>query len=135
MTQRIIVMSGKPNKTDPFDPEKHVLIDTSYGRAHLPEVLQASLGEKSIVGFDRYDRVVGAMVPIEAVRILAGYPDHVDPDVQERIRRAALKLLMTSAPEKRRLDPAAPTDDREPVSLVDIEAERNAAQPQKRQRT
>lgn len=80
-----------------------VLVSTSHGRTHFPEILQSSLADKSIIGFDRYGRVVGAVVPIEAVRMLAGFQESVDEDVQVRVKRAALALLREASGEAERL--------------------------------
>ncbi len=66
---------------------------TSEGRRMFPDILQDAFGLKSITGFHRYGRTLGAIIPIEAVRLLAGYPDAVDDDTKVRIRNAALNLL------------------------------------------
>jgi hypothetical protein len=59
---------------------------TTEGRQGLPDILHDSFGLKSITGFHRYGRALGAIIPIEAVRMLAGYPDTVDEGTKLRIQ-------------------------------------------------
>ena len=66
---------------------------TTEGRQELPSILQDSFGMKSITGLHRYGRMLGAIIPIEAVRLLAGFPDAVDDATRLRIKNAALNLL------------------------------------------
>ena len=49
--------------------------------------------DKSVIGLDRYGRVVSAVVPLEAVEILAGLDDDVDAETIRKIQRAAKALL------------------------------------------
>lgn len=72
-------------------PDRNVLFSTTEGRARFPDFLQMSFGDKAVIGFDRYGRVIGAIVPMEAVQMLAG--ETVDADVSARIRRAAQTLV------------------------------------------
>src|ERR1041385_1515772 len=65
---------------------------TTEGRQKLPDILQVSYGEKAVIGFDRYGRALGALVPMEAVEMLAG-STRVDADVRDRIQRTAKSLL------------------------------------------
>lgn len=82
-------MSSK--KTNAPQDDFNVLFSTTEGRARFPDFLQMSFGEKAMIGFDRYGRVIGAIVPMEAVQMIAG--EHVDPDVSARVRRSAQRLL------------------------------------------
>lgn len=66
---------------------------TTEGRQGLPDILQDAFGLKSITGFHRYGRALGAIIPIEAVRLLAGYGASVDEETKLRIRNSALNLL------------------------------------------
>lgn len=68
-------------------------VSTTEGRKKFPDIMQETFGAKSMTGFSRYGRVLGAAVPIEAVRILAGFAGAVDPDAQKRIRNTARALL------------------------------------------
>jgi hypothetical protein len=70
-----------------------ILYSTTDGRQRFPDILQVSYGEKAVIGFDRYGRALGAVVPMEAVLMLAGKDDRVDQGIRERIERAAQALL------------------------------------------
>ncbi|MBL8543302.1 MAG: hypothetical protein JNJ63_05790 [Hyphomonadaceae bacterium] len=50
-----------------------------------------------MVGFDRYGQPVAALVPIEAVQMLAGHGD-VDPAARAKIVRMAKAFLGGGAP-------------------------------------
>ncbi|HTQ13157.1 MAG TPA: hypothetical protein VMH86_04715 [Rhizomicrobium sp.] len=65
---------------------------STEGRQKFPDFLQVTYGEKAIIGFDRYGRALGAIVPIEAVQMLAE-DTHVDDDMRRRIKRTAKSLL------------------------------------------
>lgn len=67
------------------------IVSTSEGRQRFPDILQTSFGDKAVIGFDRYGRALGAIVPIEAVMLLAG--GHVDEDIRKRIQDGAKLLL------------------------------------------
>lgn len=97
-------ISGKTNR---------IVYSTTDGRQRFPDILQVSYGEKAVIGFDRYGRALGAVVPMEAVLMLAGKTEDVDEDVKLRIERAAQKLLQ----EVSRGDTA--------VELEDLDAERS----------
>lgn len=71
----------------------HIIFSTSQGRAIFPELLQSAFGDKRVIGFDRYGRIMGAVVPIEAVRLLAGLEADVEEDTRMRIIKAARALL------------------------------------------
>lgn len=94
-----------------------VLVSTTEGRARLPDLLQTSFGEKTVFGFERYGRAVGALVPMEAVRMLANLGEHVDADVRARIQRAAIKLLHETPNEAERL---GLTENEPPFTQEDI---------------
>ena len=69
------------------------LLSTTEGRQRFPDLLQTCFGDKAVIGFDRYGRAMGAVVPMEAVRLLAGYRDAVDPHVRDTIASTAQSLL------------------------------------------
>ena len=73
--------------------DQGTLYSTTEGRQKFPDILQTSYGDKSVIGFGRYGRALGAVVPMEAVRVLAGFDDCVDEDVKRRIQRTARSLL------------------------------------------
>lgn len=80
-----------------------IVYSTTDGRQRFPDILQVSYGEKAVIGFDRYGRALGAVVPMEAVLMLAGSPDKVDKGVRERIEKAAQALLDKVNPASGRL--------------------------------
>lgn len=62
---------------------------TSEARANFAETLETVQAESAVIGFDRYGRTVAALVPIEAVYILAGMGASVASDLRSRIQGAA----------------------------------------------
>lgn len=76
-----------------------LVYSTTIGRAKFPEFMQLSYGEKAVIGFDRYGRILGAIVPVEAVKVLAGREREVDPHVRAQIERAAAHLLAQMPPD------------------------------------
>src|SRR5512145_685833 len=74
---------------------------TSAGRANLARALETTDREKTVVGFDRYNRPVAALVPIEAVSILAGQGEQVDPAVRAKIVRMAKLFVSTLRPHQK----------------------------------
>ncbi len=72
---------------------------TSAGRANLALALETTDREKTVVGFDRYNRRVAALVPVEAVSMLAGQGAEVDPAIRAKIVRMA-KLFLSAKPAK-----------------------------------
>ena len=101
---------------------------TTLGRAKFPEFIQMSYGEKAVIGFDRYGHMVGAIVPFEAVKILAGMGDDLNPHLREQIRASALQLL-AQTPSHTGLSSFAQGSQSKPaersiVELEEIEARR-----------
>lgn len=84
--------------------ERPVVYSTSEGRANFADVLQATSIDKAIIGFDRYGRSIAALVPIDAIRMLAGKEEQVSEDDKRRIKRMA-RLLLTNVPDKTNLVP------------------------------
>lgn len=76
---------------------KKIVYSTTDGRQRFPDILQVTYGDKAVIGFDRYGRALGAVVPMEAVRMLAGLDSDVDEDIRSRIERAATALLAEMA--------------------------------------
>lgn len=69
------------------------VVPTTEGRKHFPDYIQDSYGKKSITGFDRYGRFLGAIVPPEAIFLLADESDEVDEFAKLRIKEYAQQLL------------------------------------------
>jgi len=72
---------------------------TSQGRAHFAQALETTDREKTVVGFARYNRTVAALVPVEAICMLAGEDGEVDPGVRAKIARMA-RLFVSSMPKR-----------------------------------
>ena len=86
-------MQKSKQSPTPGGKANRIVYSTTDGRQRFPDILQVSYGEKAVIGFDRYGRALGAVVPMEAVLMLAGKTQDVDEDVKLRIERAAQKLL------------------------------------------
>lgn len=61
------------------------------GRQVLPDILQDAYGLNSITGVHRYGQTRCAVVSLDAVRMLAGYP--VENEVRIRIANASQNLI------------------------------------------
>lgn len=88
---------------------------TSQGRANFAQALETTDTEKIVVGFARYARTVAALVPVEAVSMLAGQDGDLDPAVRAKIVRMAKlfvagqpKALPSKAPRKKAAKKAPP---------------------------
>jgi hypothetical protein len=66
---------------------------TSEARANFAEALDAARKDGAVIGFDRYGHTVAALVPLEAIYILAGRGDRISPSTRERIERGAKNLV------------------------------------------
>ncbi len=58
---------------------------TSEARANFAEALETAQVDNAVIGFDRYGRTIAALVPVEAVYMLAGMGHMVAPGVREEI--------------------------------------------------
>lgn len=101
-----------------------IVYSTTDGRQRFPDILQVTYGDKAVIGFDRYGRALGAVVPVEAVRMLAGFSDNVDDDVRQRIQRAATALLAQLPSEQGNFDPPP-----EFTTLAEVDGARRQRQP------
>jgi hypothetical protein len=63
--------------------------------------LETTDQDKTVVGFDRYNRPIAALVPIEAVSMLAGQSGNIDPSVRARIVRMA-RLFLSVMPARKK---------------------------------
>jgi hypothetical protein len=120
-------MQKSKQSPTPGGKANRIVYSTTDGRQRFPDILQVSYGEKAVIGFDRYGRALGAVVPMEAVLMLAGKTQDVDDDVKLRIERAAQKLLQEVSRD-------------DAVDLDDLDAERSrqtvdlSADPAKRRK-
>jgi len=78
---------------------KAQMYSTSEARANFAEALETAQLENTVIGFDRYGRPVAALVPIDAVRMLAGRERDVDPAVRDKIERMA-RLFIEGVPSR-----------------------------------
>ena len=62
---------------------------TSEARANFAEALETTQLDSAVIGFDRYGRTVAALVPVEAIYMLAGLGGKIDPSTRHKIDRAA----------------------------------------------
>lgn len=92
--------------------KKARMYSTSEGRANFAEALESAQVEHAVVGFDRYGRPLAALVPIDAVRMIAGQAQDVDPALREKIMRSA-RLFLANVPGKSAL--AAPAKAKAPA--------------------
>jgi hypothetical protein len=95
-------------------PKKQT-ISTSEARANFAEALGLAQEESTVIGFDRYGKLVAALVPIDAVRMLAGRSEDVEPSVRSKIERmsrifltaqATLRPALAAREERATYDPA-----------------------------
>jgi hypothetical protein len=73
--------------------KKAQVYSTSEARANFAEALETAQVENAVIGFDRYGRTVAALVPVEAIYILAGLGDRIAPAVREEIRKGSLQFI------------------------------------------
>ncbi|MBI3437628.1 MAG: hypothetical protein HY054_03065 [Proteobacteria bacterium] len=76
---------------------KKQTISTSEARANFAEALDLAQEESTVIGFDRYGKLVAALVPIDAVRMLAGRGEEVEPAVRGKIERMSRIFLTAQA--------------------------------------
>ncbi|QGZ96752.1 hypothetical protein [Terricaulis silvestris] len=62
---------------------------TSEARANFAEALETTQLDSAVIGFDRYGRTVAALVPVEAIYMLAGLGGKIDAGIRQKIDRAA----------------------------------------------
>ncbi len=62
---------------------------TSEARANFAEALETTQLDSAVIGFDRYGRTVAALVPVEAIYMLAGLGGKIDGATRQKIDRAA----------------------------------------------
>lgn len=80
------------------------VLSTSEARANFAEVLETAHVDNAVIGFDRYGRTTAALVPVEAIYMLAGLGHLVPPATRKEIEEGAA-LFARNVPY--RLAPAA----------------------------
>lgn len=71
-------------------PKGPPVLSTSEARANFAEALETAQVDNAVIGFDRYGRTVAALVPVEAIYMLAGLGKHVDAATRKEIEQGAL---------------------------------------------
>lgn len=77
---------------------------TSEARANFAEALETAQVDNAVIGFDRYGRTIAALVPVEAIYMLAGKAHMIAPGVREEIESFSQQFVQSvpsrvSAPE------------------------------------
>jgi 1-deoxy-D-xylulose 5-phosphate reductoisomerase len=72
---------------------------TSEARANFAEALETAQVDNAVIGFDRYGRTIAALVPVEAIYMLAGKASMIAPGVREEIE-AFSKQFVQSVPSR-----------------------------------
>jgi hypothetical protein len=73
---------------------------TSEARANFAEAIETAQLDSAVIGFDRYGRTVAALVPIEAIYMLAGREDAIAPEVRNKIERGARSFVQHNVPNR-----------------------------------
>lgn len=71
-------------------PKAAPVLSTSEARANFAEALETAQVDNAVIGFDRYGRTVAALVPVEAIYMLAGLGKLVDPATRKEIEDGAM---------------------------------------------
>lgn len=79
-------------------PKKAPRVSTSKARANFAGAVGEAQAKHAIVGFERYGKLVAALVPVDAVRLLAGAP--VDRPTREAIIANAQLFIKAAPPAK-----------------------------------
>ena len=66
---------------------------TSEARANFAEALETAQVDNAVIGFDRYGRTIAALVPVEAIYMLAGKGQMIAPAVRQEIEAYALQFV------------------------------------------
>ncbi len=72
---------------------------TSEARANFAEALETAQLDSAVIGFDRYGRTVAALVPVEAIYMLAGMGGKIDPAVRDKIDQG-VRQFVTQVPNR-----------------------------------
>jgi hypothetical protein len=78
-------------------PKVAPVLSTSEARANFAEALETAHVDNAVIGFDRYGRTVAALVPVEAIYMLAGLSKLVDANTRREIEEGA-KAFASNVP-------------------------------------
>ena len=70
---------------------------TSEARANFAEALETAQVDNAVIGFDRYGRTIAALVPVEAIYMLAGMGNMIAPAVRAEIESFSLQFIAQRA--------------------------------------
>ena len=68
---------------------------TSEARANFAEALETAQVDNAVIGFDRYGRTIAALVPVEAIYMLAGKGNMIASSVRQDIESYALQFIQS----------------------------------------
>jgi hypothetical protein len=68
---------------------------TSEARANFAEALETAQVDNAVIGFDRYGRTIAALVPVEAIYMLAGMSQMIAPSVREEIESFSRQFVQS----------------------------------------
>ncbi len=95
---RLMKKAPGPKRKSAVREMRKQTLSTSEARANFADALGLAQEENTVIGFERYGRLVAAVVSIDAVRLLAGRGEDVAPAVREKIARMSeVFLKVTSA--------------------------------------
>ncbi len=94
--------AGRPKRS------KAKVLSTSEARANFADALETTQVDGAVIGFDRYGKTIAAMVPIEAIYIIAGYGHLVDAAKRAQIEREARDFAANVPWERRRRRASGP---------------------------
>lgn len=80
----------KKSASRPRKAKGPAVLSTSEARANFAEALETAQVDNAVIGFDRYGRTVAALVPVEAIYMLAGLGKQVDPATRREIEEGAI---------------------------------------------
>jgi hypothetical protein len=79
---------------------KATMFSTSDARANFARALGMAQRENTVIGFDRYGHRVAALVPMDAVLMLAGRGSEVETAARDKIERMARALANATVVEE-----------------------------------
>jgi hypothetical protein len=79
---------------------------TSEARANFAEALETAQVDNAVIGFDRYGRTIAALVPVEAIYMLAGKGNMIAPSVREEIESFSLQFIQSVPSRVAAVEPA-----------------------------
>lgn len=85
-----LVKSNRKKASSRARKPNTAVLSTSEARANFAEALETAQVNNAIIGFDRYGRTVAALVPVEAIHMLAGLGRNVDSATRKAIEQGAV---------------------------------------------